>query len=109
MATAERPRLAPLLPMIAQQSFCEFVRLIRVPAFSIPVIIFPIMFFAIFGLPYAHAQIEGISVGAYVLASFGAYAVISVALFSFGITVANDRGSKTTLLMRATPINPMAY
>jgi ABC-2 type transport system permease protein len=80
-----------------------------VPAFTIPVILFPIMFFALFGLPYAHMTVDGISAGAYTLASFGAYAVISVALFSFGITVANDRGQKTTVLMRATPLPPIAY
>src|SRR5579863_404338 len=109
VATETRVRLAPLLPMLARQSQCEFLRLIRVPAFSIPVIAFPVMFFLLFGLPYATAKIDGISVGSYTLASFGAYAVISVALFSFGITVANDRGEKTTVLMRATPLHPIAY
>ena len=107
---AEAPqRLAPLTPMIAIQAKCEFLRLWRVPAFSIPVILFPIMFYALFGLPYARETIEGISVGSYVLASFAVYAVISVALFSFGITVANERGYKTTVLMRATPLSPFAY
>lgn len=108
-ATARTHALAPLGPIIAAQAKTEFLRLIRVPAFTIPVILFPIMFFALFGLPYAHMTIDGISAGAYTLASFGAYAVISVALFSFGITVANDRGQKTTVLMRATPLPPIAY
>jgi len=109
VASTDTQRLAPLLPMIGRQASCEFLRLIRVPAFSIPVVLFPIMFYALFGLPYAKTSFEGTSIGAYMLASFGAYAIISVALFSFGITVANDRGSKTTLLMRATPVNPSAY
>ena len=102
-------RLAPLAPIVFAQAKTEFLRLIRVPAFSIPVIIFPIMFYALFGLPFAHQKEAGIDVGSYALASFGAYAVISVALFSFGITVANDRGAKTTILMRATPLPPIAY
>ena len=101
--------LAPIGPIIAAQAKTEFLRLIRVPAFTIPVILFPIMFFALFGLPFAHMKVDGISAGAYTLASFGAYSVISVALFSFGITVANDRGQKTTVLMRATPLPPIAY
>src|SRR5579863_492741 len=109
MATEARTPLAPIFPVLVNQTKCEFLRLIRVPAFSIPVILFPVMFFAFFGLPYARQTIEGISVGSYVLASFGAYAVISVALFSFGITVANDRGSKTTVLIRATPLRPILY
>ena len=105
-ATAD---LAPVAPIIAAQAKTEFLRLIRVPAFTIPVIAFPIMFYALFGLPFAHERIAGVEVGKYTLASFGAYAVISVALFSFGITVANDRGSKTTVLMRAAPLPPIAY
>ena len=108
MAKAAR-ELAPLGPIIVAQARSEFFRLIRVPAFSVPSIIFPIMFYALFGLPFAHHTIEGVSVAAYALASFGAYSVISVALFSFGITVANDRGEKTTVLMRATPLPPIAY
>jgi len=108
MAKAAR-ELAPIGPIIVAQARSEFLRLIRVPAFSVPSIIFPIMFYALFGLPFAHAMVEGVSVAAYALASFGAYSVISVALFSFGITVANDRGEKTTVLMRATPLPPIAY
>jgi hypothetical protein len=46
MADARAVRLAPLWPMIAAQTRSEFFRLIRVPAFSIPVIVFPIMFYA---------------------------------------------------------------
>jgi len=101
--------LAPTGPVVMAQSRAEFLRLIRAPGFSVPVIVFPIMFYALFGLPFAHEHVHGISVGSYTLASFGAYAVISVALFSFGITVANERGEKTTVLMRATPLHPIAY
>ncbi len=108
-ARAAEIRLAPVWPMIAAQARSEFFRLIRVPAFSIPVIAFPIMFYALFGLPYAHEHIGGIDVGRYEVASFGAYSVISVALFSFGITVANDRAEKATRLMRAAPLIPAAY
>jgi ABC-2 type transport system permease protein len=104
-----RPLSAPMLPMVATQAKCEFLRLIRVPAFSIPVIVFPIMFYALFGLPFAHEQIDGVSVARYELASFGAYAVINVAVFAFGVTVAVERGQRTTVLMRATPLTPLAY
>lgn len=109
MDSAASEPVAPFFPMLAQQARCEFWRLMRVPAFSIPVIAFPVLFFALFGLPYAHEKIGNVLVGPYTLASFGAYAIISVALFSFGITVANDRGERTTVLMRATPLHPLAY
>ena len=109
IAAAPKRELAPIGPIVVAQAKSEFLRLIRVPAFTIPVIAFPIMFFALFGLPFAHAKLAGIEAGSYMLASFGAYAVISVALFSFGVTVANDRGEKMTVLMRTTPLPPIAY
>ena len=101
--------VAPLGPIIAAQARSEFLRLIRVPAFSLPSILFPVMFYALFGVPFAHETVRGISIARYALAGFGAYAVINVAMFSFGITVANDRAEKTTVLMRATPLPPIAY
>ena len=109
MATTAPRLVAPLAPIVAAQARSEFLRLIRIPAFSVPSIVFPVMFYSLFGLPFAREKIDGVSIASYALASFGAYAVISVALFSFGITVANDRGEKTTVLMRATPLPPIAY
>jgi ABC-2 type transport system permease protein len=108
VASASRA-VAPVGPIVLAQARSEFFRLIRVPAFSVPSIVFPIMFYALFGLPFSREKVDGISIAAYALASFGAYSVINVALFSFGITVANDRGEKTTVLMRATPLPPIAY
>jgi ABC-2 type transport system permease protein len=101
--------IAPFFPMLAAQTKSEFLMLARVPAFTIPTIVFPIMFFALFGLPNVHEGFEGTTVGKYMLASFGAYAVISVALFSFGVTVAAERARKMTALMRSSPLRPLAY
>jgi len=112
MADIAAPSLrppAPLLPMLLQQARAEFLMLLRVPAFSIVMLVFPIMFFALFGLPFAGKMAGGFSIGRYLFASFGAYAVMTVALFSFGIVVAVERGEKRTLLMRASPLKPVAY
>ena len=46
------------------------------------------------------------SVGAYLLASFAAYAVGNVMVYGFGIGVAVERGQKVDLLLRATPLPP---
>src|ERR1700736_6267644 len=109
MATPALRAPAPLLPMVLQQARAEFLMLLRMPAFSIVVLVFPIMFFALFGLPYAGKVIGGVSIGRYLFASFGAYAVMTVALFSFGVAVAVERGEKRTLLVRASPLKPVAY
>ena len=73
--------LAPIGQITIAQARSEFLRLIRVPAFSVPSIVFPIMFYALFGLPFAHEMVNGVSIAVYALASFGAYSVINVAMF----------------------------
>jgi ABC-2 type transport system permease protein len=43
------------------------------------------------------------------LASYGTYATISVALFSFGVSIASERGLGWNRLLRATPLQPLTY
>lgn len=86
---------------------CEILKLVRVPMFAIPTFVFPIMFFAMFGLPNLGNTIGGIDAGPYILASYGAYSVMSVALFSFGVAIAAERGLGWNKLLRATPLRPM--
>ena len=52
---------------------------------------------------------DGVNVGAYLLASFGAYAVGNVMVYGFGIGVANERGMKVDRLMRASPLPPLVF
>ena len=82
----------------------------RVPAFSVTNLVLPIVFFTFFGLPVARlVRSDGVSVGAYLLASFGAYAVGNVMVYGFGIGVANERGMKIDRLMRASPLPPLVF
>lgn len=103
------PWLAPIVPMLLQQTRAEFLKLWRVPAFSIFSLAFPLVFYLFFGLPNAGYTVTGTGVhyGAYLLVSFGAYGAVSVMLFSFGLAVANERGQRMHVLLRATPLRPM--
>src|SRR5579875_166014 len=101
--------VAPIGPMLWQQTKAEFLKLWRNPGFSIASLALPVLFFAFFGLPYAHYHEGPISAGQYLLASFGAYGTISVMLFSFGVGVAVERGQRMNVLMRATPLRPAVY
>jgi ABC-2 type transport system permease protein len=99
-----------LLRMLWLQTRAEFLKLWRVPVFSFFSLVFPVMFFALIGLGQAHELIQpGVTFGAYFVASMGAYAVSNVMVFSFGVSVANERGMKMDLLMRATPLPPVIY
>lgn len=98
---------APLLPMLLAQTRSEFLMRWRVPAFSLTSLALPILFFTFFGLPFAGQTLpSGVSMGAYLLASFAAYAVGNVMVYGFGIGVAVERGQKVDVLLRATPLPP---
>lgn len=99
-------RLAPVGPMLVAQTRAQLLQLLRSPIYSMFSLALPIIFWLFFGLPNAHREIGGVSAGAYLLASFGAYAVANVMLFTFGINLAVERGRKQDLLMRATPLRP---
>ena len=100
--------VAPFGPMLMQQTRGEFLKLWRAPIFSIFSLALPVMFYLFFGIQNAQTVEHGVNIGAVVLASLAAYGVANVMLFSFGIGVALDRGRKFDVLMRATPLRPMA-
>jgi ABC-2 type transport system permease protein len=94
--------------MLLAQTRSELLMRWRVPAFSVTNLVLPIVFFVFFGLPVAHVQrADGVTLGAYLLASFGAYAVGNVMVYGFGIGVAVERGMKIDRLMRASPLPPL--
>src|SRR5262252_7794933 len=95
--------------MLLAQTRSELLMRWRVPAFSVTNLALPIVFFTFFGLPVAHIVRGGVSIGAYLLASFGAYAVRNVMVYGFGIGVANELGMKIDRLMRASPLPPLVF
>ena len=92
--------------MVAAQTQAEFRRLVRVPEFTGFGLAFPVILYVFIGLQ--SGRLAGVDFHKYALASLSAYAVVNIALFSFGITVANERGSRMDALMRATPLRPIA-
>lgn len=102
--------VAPLLPMLLAQTRAQLRAFWRLPSVSATAILMPLMLYVFFVLPHARDPWQGsISVGAYMLASMGAYAVGSVMVFNFGVTVALDRGQKVDLLMRSAPLPGWLY
>lgn len=85
----------------------EFLRLLRTPSFSLPCLLFPPVFYLLFGVLLGG---KGGPVAAqYLLAGYGVFGVIGVALFGFGVTVAMDREQGLLTLKRAQPMPPGAY
>lgn len=86
----------------------ELLKTVRMPAYSVPAIAFPVVFYCLFGLAMSFGP-SSTSMATYLLGSYGAFGVIGAALFSFGVGVAVERGQGWMLLKRASPMPPMAY
>jgi ABC-2 type transport system permease protein len=52
---------------------------------------------------------NGVSLQVYALASVGTYSIVGVMLFSFGMSIANERAQRVNILMRATPLPALVY
>ncbi|MFB9991749.1 ABC transporter permease [Deinococcus oregonensis] len=103
-------RRAPLLPALAQLVLAELRRMIRNPMFAVGTLGFPILWFALFGLPNARETTDsGVNVGQYLIVSFGTYALLSLAMFSFGAAVAIERTGGWLRLLRASPLPAPLY
>ena len=89
-----------------QEAKFEFLRMLREPAFAVPVIAFPAMFYLLFAVLMNRGN--GPGPAEYLLASYGVFGVIGVALFGFGATVAMDRERGFLRLKRALPTPPGA-
>ena len=88
-----------------QEAKCEFLRMVREPAFCLPVIGFPVLFYLLFGVVLDKGT-GGAS--RYLLATYGAFGVIGAGLFGFGVTIAVDREKGLLRLKRALPVPPGA-
>lgn len=86
----------------------ELLKLLRMPAYAIPAVAFPVMFYVLFGLVFAGRGPGGMSMATYLVATYGAFGVIGAALFGFGVGLAVERGQGWLLLKRATPMPPLA-
>ena len=103
-------RRAPVGRMLLRQTWAEFLKLWRVPAFSLTSIFLPVMFYAFIGIGQSSQVVSpGVTFGQYFLASMAVYSVANVMIFSFGISVATERGMKMDVLMRATPMPAWVY
>ena len=84
----------------------ESIRLWRTPSFSLPVLLFPAMFYVLFGVLMSRGNIHAAT---FLLANYGVFGVMGVALFGFGVVLAEDREQGLLTLKRALPMPRGAY
>jgi ABC-2 type transport system permease protein len=87
----------------------EFLKLLRIPMYSASVLLFPLMFYVLFGLAFGGQQIDGVRQSAYLLATYGTFGVMGASLFGTGASMAAERGLGWMQVKRASPMPPFAY
>lgn len=87
----------------------ELIKQLRIPAFLVPTLGFPIMFYVLFGLVLPSGRAGTVVRSTYMLATYGAFGVIGIALFALGVGVAVERGQGWLSVKRASPMPIPAY
>lgn len=87
----------------------ELLKLARMPAYALPTLAAPLMFYLFFGVAFGAQNDGGLRQATYLLATYGAFGVIGASLFAFGVGVAVERGQGWLLLKRASPMPALAY
>ncbi|MEO7072956.1 MAG: ABC transporter permease [Rhodanobacter sp.] len=96
-----------VLGVYLEEARSECLRYMRAPAFMLPIMLFPAMFYVLFGVLMAKSG--GVDASRYLLASYGVFGVMSPGLFGFGVSVALERDGGLLTFKRALPMPPAAY
>ena len=92
----------------ALESWYELLRVLRTPAFAIPSLAFPVVFYVLFAvvLPGNWGEMQK---SAYLLATYGVFGVIGPSLFGFGVGLAIERERGWLELKRVSPMPSSSY
>src|SRR5215510_13260801 len=86
----------------------ELVKMLRTPMFAVPTLLFPLMFFVLFGVVMGSARGNGLQ-SQYAFASFGVLGAMAPGLFGFGVSLAMEREQGMLLFRQAIPMPSGSY
>ena len=84
----------------------EFLRVLRTPSFAVPTLLFPPMFYLLFGLILNRGSANAAH---YLFATYSVFGVMAPGLFGFGVAMAIERERGWLALKRLAPMPPGAY
>ncbi|NUS38931.1 MAG: ABC transporter permease [Lysobacter sp.] len=90
-----------------QEARSECLRYLRNPGFLLPTLLFPTVFYLMFGVLLARD--DGGHAARYLLAAYATFGVMAPGLFGFGVSLAFERDNGLLTLKRALPMPPLAY
>jgi ABC-2 type transport system permease protein len=76
--------------------------LLRIPGLLVPTVLFPCLLFLFLGAPNAHTP----AAAAVFVGSYTVVAMLGVALFQFGVNLADERATPWEVYLRTLPIAP---
>src|SRR5580658_8621653 len=103
--------LSRTLAIYFKEAKYEFLTRLRLRAYSISTISFPLMFYVLFGLVLNHkdAPVGGVGIATYLIPSYGTFGVMGASLFGTASGLAAERGLGWLQVKRASPMPPFAY
>lgn len=106
--TETRP-LGQTIRVYLKEAKYEFFKYLRLPIYSLSTVLFPIMFYVLFGLLMnRQATFHSTGIATYLVATYGTFGVMGAALFANGAGVAAERGLGWMQVKRASPMPPFA-
>jgi ABC-2 type transport system permease protein len=109
-STLERP-LGRTFAIYLKEAKYEFLTRLRLRAYSISTITFPLMFYVLFGLVLnpKDAPVGGTTITTYLIPTYGTFGVMGASLFGTASGLAAERGLGWLQVKRASPMPPFAY
>ncbi|HEX6397545.1 MAG TPA: hypothetical protein VFZ95_08990, partial [Steroidobacteraceae bacterium] len=86
----------------------ELTKMMRMPMFAVPTLLFPLMFFVLFGVVMGSSRGNG-QQSLYSFASFGVLGAMAPGLFGFGVSLAFEREQGMLLFRQAVPMPAGSY
>ena len=90
--------------VLRQEIRYEFLKMLRLRAFSLSVVGFPVMFYLLFGVANRHTDFAR-----YLLASYSCFGMVGASLFGLGAGIATERVQGWLELKQASPMPRLAY
>lgn len=98
-----------LVTICAKEAKYEFLKNLRFPMYSVSTVVFPLMFYILFGLVMGSQRIGNVTTTLYLIPAYGTFGVMGAALFGTAAGLASERGLGWLQVKQASPMPTFAY
>ena len=98
-----------LVTICMKEAKYEFLKNLRFPMYSVSTIVFPLMFYVLFGLVMGRQMIGQIRSTVYLIPAYGTFGVMGAALFGTAAGLSSDRKLGWLEVKRSSPMPLFAY